>query len=64
VKIIIEVYDPCNCNTLRDKFLADRQAAGFKDLTVGSVVECDCGTRWVLNEFEGKRMWEILVEAK
>lgn len=60
MKIIEEVPDPCPCAMRRTKYLAERQQSGYRDLGVNSILECDCGVRYVLIDSAGGRLWTDL----
>ena len=57
MEIIYEAYDPCPCVQKINTFLAHRQQAGFSDLGTRSVICCDCGQNWILQEDVNGRVW-------
>lgn len=50
MEIVLEIPEPCDSVSKIKKFCAERQQAGYRDLGMGSIVLCDCGEQFILNE--------------
>lgn len=57
MEIVYETYDACPCIQKINTFLAHRQQTGFRELGTSSVICCDCGQNWQLQEDVNGRVW-------
>lgn len=51
MRIVLHSQPPCPCAQIRDEFLRAQEARGVL-FAVGSILECDCGRQYRLEEHQ------------
>ena len=57
MRLIKEVHKPCNCLEKIEKLQDQRTRNAALELWVGSIIECDCGKWWRLEDGREGVFW-------